>query len=86
MSEILSKLRSWCEVQPSKAAWNFLDDKGEPIQSFTYRELDVVSQELAKYLLGKGGLKKGDRAMLVFFPGLEFMISLLAPLMFELKY
>jgi acyl-CoA synthetase (AMP-forming)/AMP-acid ligase II len=78
MSEILSKLRSWCEVQPSKAAWNFLDDKGEPIQSFTYRELDVVSQELAKYLLGKGGLKKGDRAMLVFFPGLEFMISLLA--------
>jgi acyl-CoA synthetase (AMP-forming)/AMP-acid ligase II len=41
--------------------------------------LEAVTDYLAQFLLSpQSGLQKGDRAMLVFFPGLDFSITLLA--------
>lgn len=75
---ILAKLEKWVAEQPDKPAWTFLDDKGKPNDSYSYQELDHVSSSLAMWIAYNSGLKKGDRALLVFFPGLHFMVSLLA--------
>ena len=61
-----------------KIAWSFLDDKGDINDSYTYKELDRISSSLAFWLINATGLSKGDRVLLVFFPGLHFTISLLA--------
>jgi acyl-CoA synthetase (AMP-forming)/AMP-acid ligase II len=42
------------------------------------QELDRAATSLASYLLNSCKLKAGDRALLVFFPGLQFMASLIA--------
>ena len=42
------------------------------------QELDYATSELASQLRTKFSLSVGDRALLVFFPGLEFTASLLA--------
>jgi acyl-CoA synthetase (AMP-forming)/AMP-acid ligase II len=42
------------------------------------QELDRASSSLASYFLNSCKLKAGDRALLVFFPGLHFTASLIA--------
>ena len=75
---ILERISSWAASQGYKAAWTFLDDFGKSVDSVSYLQLDIVTDELAAHLLKSCGLKPGDRALLVFFPGLDFMITLLA--------
>ena len=75
---VLSALEDWARIQPTQKVWTFLDDKGEIADSFTYRELDRAASSLAVFLLQSCKLKAGDRALLVFFPGLHFTASLLA--------
>ncbi|RYY86427.1 hypothetical protein EON63_05795 [archaeon] len=75
---IVEKLRLWCNEQPNKSAWIFLNDNGDPTDEYTYQELENASNHLADYLANQTSLKKGDRVMLVFFPGLDFTVSLLA--------
>lgn len=75
---ILESLSKWSSKNPSKKAWYFLDDKGEIIDSISYLDLDAVTSVLATHLKNNFGLNTGDRAMLVFVPGLAFSISLLA--------
>ena len=73
----LTKLKEFVITQPNKIAWTFLNDHGIPIDTFTYLELDKATSALADYFL-KSSINPGDRVLLVFFPGLHFMISLLA--------
>jgi acyl-CoA synthetase (AMP-forming)/AMP-acid ligase II len=76
---VLDILSKWVESQPmDKKAWSFLDDKGEVSDSYTYKELDRATTSLAAYLLNVIKIKKGDRVLLVFFPGLAFTASLIA--------
>ena len=74
----LDKLKEFAISQPNKCAWTFLDDHCRPVDQFTYGQLDTVTTVLAQHLLEQTGIKPGERALLVFFPGLHFMISLLA--------
>jgi len=78
LQSIVEVLSSWASKQPAKIAWTFIDDKGVEVETYTYSELDMVTSDLAVYLLEELGLKEGDRAMLVFIPGLDFMVALLA--------
>ena len=64
--------------KPNKTALTFLNDKCQEIQWFTYAELWLYSHNLAHQLLHQYHLKKGDRACIVYTPGLDFIIALLA--------
>jgi len=78
MTSLLSRLASGAASTPDRKAWTFLDDKGNVTESFTYAELDRSTSTLATHLLTKERLQKGDRVLLVFFPGLHFTAALLA--------
>ena len=98
MVSVLETLSHWSLIQPDKQAWVFLNDKGDPTDSYTYQvisvshsntdanltdvlccqELDAASSHLSDYLQSTHKLRGGDRVLLVFFPGLDFTLSLLA--------
>jgi acyl-CoA synthetase (AMP-forming)/AMP-acid ligase II/acyl carrier protein len=78
MLSIVEVLEAWALSQPDKAAWSFLDDKGVLVDRYSYAELEFVTDELALYLRQDAQLSEGDRALLVFVPGLDFMVALLA--------
>jgi acyl-CoA synthetase (AMP-forming)/AMP-acid ligase II len=47
--------------------------------SFVHKELQAATDHLAEYLTSSAlPLKRGDRVLLVFFPGLDFTVSLIA--------
>jgi acyl-CoA synthetase (AMP-forming)/AMP-acid ligase II len=75
---VLEALRKWAEIQPNNVVWSFLDDKGVLNDSYTYIQLEQASTSLAIHLQQVHGLNKGDRVLLVFFPCLNFTVSLLA--------
>jgi acyl-CoA synthetase (AMP-forming)/AMP-acid ligase II len=76
---LVSRLQRWSAKHPERKGWTFLNDSGEVAESYTYRELDVITSAMASRLLSDAySLQQGDRVLLVFFPGLRFMISLLA--------
>jgi acyl-CoA synthetase (AMP-forming)/AMP-acid ligase II len=75
---ILQKLHQFATETPEKKVWTFLNDKGEPNDSYTFKELEVATDYVCDYLLTSCKVKKGDRILLVFFPGLDFMAALLA--------
>lgn len=76
---ILERLHQWSNEQPDRKAWTFLNDKGEISDEYTYKQLEVATNALCDYLTQpSSNLQKGDRVLLVFFPGLDFSVSLLA--------
>ena len=84
MSEtLLTRLASWCEQCPEKRLYTFVDATGEEDDALTYRELELKSAALAHFLLAsprdKGaGLQRGERALLVYPPGLDFIVAFYA--------
>ncbi len=64
-------LRWRARVQPDQAAYTFLTDGGEREACFTYAELDRRARLIAALLQAYGA--GGERVMLVFPPGLEFV-------------
>eukprot|EP01033_Poteriospumella_lacustris_P019791 gene19791-gene20260 len=68
---VLQRLTRWVEEQPDKKVWTFLDDRGEFVEDYSYQELQAATDHLAEYLTSPHvPLKRGDRVLLVFFPGL----------------
>lgn len=61
-----------------KSVWSFLDQNCNITECYTYNELDQATTALASYLLNDCKLSKGDRVLLVFFPGLAFTASLIS--------
>ena len=58
------------------AAFTFLSEDGQPDQSLTFAELSTRASEVASALIDRGG-RPGDRAILLFPPGLDFVIGFL---------
>lgn len=58
------------------ALFTWLDDHGEPVDRLTGRDLDRRSANVARELVARG-VQPGDRAMLAYPPGLEFIVGLL---------
>ncbi|ETP48590.1 hypothetical protein F442_05675 [Phytophthora nicotianae P10297] len=84
-SELLERVEKWAAETPSKTMLSFADDKGVVTASLTCAELNKRMQNLAGLLLAstqqhsKGlGLNQGDRVLLVYPPGLDFIVVFLA--------
>ena len=58
----------------------WLEDKGEETRSMTWKEVDTLTTNLARCMISPTGwaLKKGDRALLVYPPSLDFIICFIA--------
>src|SRR5690349_1316065 len=67
-------LRRACE-HPDRVAYRFLEDGEEEGGSLTYAELDRRARAVAAFLQREGGA--GERALLLFPPGLDFVVSFL---------
>lgn len=59
-------------IHPEKVAYTFLENS-EEVQSITYLELDLKAKSIAMSLRKK--LVKGDRALLLYKPGLEYIVG-----------
>jgi len=75
---LIDRLEHWAEAQPARPAWSFLDERGDVEDAYTYEELNNSATALGNHLVTDNGIKPGDRVLLVFFPGLDFTVSLLA--------
>ena len=64
-------VRGWAESQPDQCAVRFLADGDEAEESLSYRELDARARAIAVEL-GRF-TRPGDRALLLYPPGLEYV-------------
>jgi acyl-CoA synthetase (AMP-forming)/AMP-acid ligase II len=72
-SSLVTLLAHRAESQPDDRAYIFLSDRGTEEAVLTFRQLHVAAQALAARLTKIA--KPGDRAILVFPPGLEFLVA-----------
>jgi acyl-CoA synthetase (AMP-forming)/AMP-acid ligase II len=72
-SSLVGLLARRAESQPDEPAYIFLSDRGAEEAALTFRQLYHASLALAARLTGIA--RPGDRAILVFPPGLEFLIA-----------
>jgi acyl-CoA synthetase (AMP-forming)/AMP-acid ligase II len=72
-SSLVALLARRAETQPDERAYLFLNDRGEEESVLTFRELHEAALALAERLTGIA--RPGDRALLVFPPGVEFLIA-----------
>jgi acyl-CoA synthetase (AMP-forming)/AMP-acid ligase II len=72
-SSLVALLAERARSQPCERAYAFLGDRGAEEAALTYGELHRAAQALAARLAGVA--QRGDRAVLVFPPGLEFMVA-----------
>lgn len=68
----LLKLRA--SNEPSSLAYQFFYDFDLNCEAINYEELDKRANEIAYTLLQKG-LKKGDRVLLIYNPGIDLIVS-----------
>lgn len=63
---------------PDKTLFRFVDDGGRELEHYTYRSFSERTRELAAYLSAEAGLRAGDRALLIYPPGLEMVAAFYA--------
>jgi acyl-CoA synthetase (AMP-forming)/AMP-acid ligase II len=78
-SSLVTLLATRAKTQPDERAYIFLSDRGEAEAVITFRGLYDAAQAVAARLTAIA--RPGDRALLVFPPGLEFMIAFFGCLM-----
>src|SRR3954454_16203281 len=66
-------LRARAAEQPDERAYVFLSDRGGVEASLTFSELERRAGALAAQLMGRG--QRGERALLMFSPGLDFIVA-----------
>ncbi|KDO16272.1 hypothetical protein SPRG_18192, partial [Saprolegnia parasitica CBS 223.65] len=80
---LLARLDRWGAEQPEKTVYAFADDNGIITASLTYKELDERTLNLARWMRApassKGmGLLPDEKVLLVYPPGLDFIVAFLA--------
>jgi thioester reductase-like protein len=78
MSSILVELNKRIEEHPNKLLYAFLNIKGEIIESYTYKEFEIRSKNIAGFIQNNYNFKSGDRILLAHPPGLEMICSFFA--------
>jgi thioester reductase-like protein len=68
----------WEARKPHETLFRFVDADGRELDSYTYESFTERTRELAAYLSAEAGLKAGDRALLVYPPGLEMVAAFYA--------
>jgi acyl-CoA synthetase (AMP-forming)/AMP-acid ligase II len=64
--------------QPDALIYSWLDGEANVVKSFTRKELWIASRNLGYELLTKHGIKRGDRAMIVYPLGIDFLVAFVA--------
>lgn len=72
---ILERLRQRLHQAPNDNLFTFVDADGEDRKSLTCQQLFQASEQIGAALLHQVNLKPGDRVLLVYPPGLEFVKS-----------
>jgi acyl-CoA synthetase (AMP-forming)/AMP-acid ligase II len=78
-SSLVDVLRHRAAEQPNDAAYIFLPDRGAERLSLSFAELYARARAVAVSLADRG--QKGDRAVLLFSPGLDFIVAFFACLL-----
>ncbi len=73
-ANLSSVLRLHAQQRPNATAYVFLQNKNTVEQAISYVELDETAQKIAAYLHGQG-LNPGDRVVLLFPSGLNFLCA-----------
>ena len=71
METLIDYLQMWEVRQPDQTLYRFVDVEGRELEHYTYQSFAERTRELAAYLYAEAGLRQGDRALLVYPPGLE---------------
>jgi acyl-CoA synthetase (AMP-forming)/AMP-acid ligase II len=78
-SSLVDVLRCRAAEQPNDPAYIFLPDRGAERLSLSFAELYARARAVAVSLADRG--QKGDRAVLLFSPGLDFIVAFFACLL-----
>ena len=78
MKNLAADLGHFASTQPDAVLFVFLDSRGRIAESYTYRGFDERTNFLAAALLEDGRVAAGDRVLLVYPPGLEFIAAFFA--------
>ncbi len=78
MKTLIDYLQMWEARKPEQALFRFVDAEGRELEHYTYQSFSERTRELAAYLFTEAGLKPGDRALLVYPPGLEMVAAFFA--------
>jgi acyl-CoA synthetase (AMP-forming)/AMP-acid ligase II len=72
-NSMVELLRARAAEQPDERAYVFLSDRGGEEASLTFSELERRAGAIAAQLVGRG--QRGERALLMFPPGLDFIVA-----------
>ncbi|MEK7469912.1 MAG: thioester reductase domain-containing protein [Planctomycetota bacterium] len=75
---VIDYLEHWVALQPDRLLFSFLDQDGNERDRYSYLAFHERTRHLAANLAGEFGLKRGDRALLVYPPGLELIVAFFA--------
>jgi thioester reductase-like protein len=78
METLVDYLDMWEARQPDQTLYRFVDAEGRELEHYTYQSFAERTRELAAYLHSEAGLRQGDRALLVYPPGLEMVAAFYA--------
>src|SRR6266508_5101668 len=78
LDTILDYLDHWTDIHPDQCFASFLDRRGEPIETYTYRSFQARTRFLAEYLREETSVQPGDRVALMYSPSLEMVVAFLA--------
>jgi len=72
---VVTALQNWYHTQPEKVVYRWLEHNGKETAAWTYGELHQRAQAVAQMLRSQQGVVVGDRVILMYLPGLEFMAA-----------
>jgi thioester reductase-like protein len=78
METLIDYLRMWETRRPDQTLYRFVDVEGRELEQYTYQSFAARTRELAAYLFSEAGLRPGERALLVYPPGLEMVAAFFA--------
>ncbi len=78
METLIDYLQMWETRRPEQTLFRFVDAERRELGRYTYQSFSERTRELAAYLSVEAGLRPGDRALLVYPPGLEMVAAFFA--------
>jgi len=76
--DIVTAFEYWVNSNENKLMFGWLDKHANVVNSFTRKQLNQYSKNLAYMLKEKHGIRPGDRIMIVYPFGIDFVVSMLA--------
>ena len=78
MPNLTDCLERWSTVAPDRPLYTFINRACNPVGSYTYASFHLRTNGLAHVLAREIGIKPGESILLVYPPGLEFIVAFIA--------